>query len=80
MVVFVVYQLTRIRAVYASFRTTDSLLLSVIVNRILLVRLPFRACAWHGRGINGRYWIRFSGDTSGVIAQATCPPPLPLAS
>ena len=58
------YQLIRIRAVYASFKTTGSLLLSVIVNRIELVRLPSNACAWHGRGINGRYWIRFPGATS----------------
>ena len=47
---FVAYQLANIRAVYASFKTTGALLLSVIVNRIELARLPFSACAWHGRG------------------------------
>ena len=49
---------------YASFKATGVLLLSVIVNRIELVRLPFNACAWHGRDINGRYWIKSPGDTS----------------
>ena len=64
----------------ASFNTTGSFWLSVIVNRIDDVRLPFRACAWHGRGISGRYWMRLPGATSGVIAHDTCPPPDPLAS
>ena len=45
----------KIRAVYASLSATASPSLSAIVNRIELVRLPFKACAWHGRGINGRY-------------------------
>ena len=53
-----IYQDTNIRAVYASFNVTESPLLSVIVNRILFVRFPFRACAWHGRAVYGRYWIR----------------------
>ena len=46
--------------------------LSAIVNRIELVRLPFKACAWHGRGINGRDLIRSPGGTSaGVMCDRT---------
>ena len=63
--------LSAVPPLYASLKTTDSLLLSVIVNRIELVRLPFSACAWHGRGINGRYWMRFPGDTPGVGCDGT---------
>ena len=55
------YQEINMRAVYASFSVTASPLLSVIVNRIELVRLPFNACAWHGSGINGRYSMVFYG-------------------
>ena len=42
---FLVYQEINMRAVYASLSVSASPLLSVIVNRIELVRLPFNACA-----------------------------------